>query len=209
MLNDVHPSVNVRIIAYDTDTGLETERVEVHNVLTNIGRTWLRDLSGALAYPATAAIEGVNARTSERVRFMGFGVGGKLTSDATQFYGTQDELVTVTAIEDYVNIDVTNHLKEVYPQTAGSGYLPDDYTITFAVDIPETEISYVGNTSKSGVVVGTNVPVTEAGLYISGATKTQNPDHADNIIRQVAYALFSPIYVNTNTSLRVEWDFRY
>lgn len=200
---------NFRLRAYE-GSELVAERV-VHNVLTNIGRTWLRNIVGAASYAAVAGngyIEGTgNVLTSERIRFMAFGVGGSLSEDP--FLHTQDELSSVTAVEDYVKIDSTNYMIEVLPQTTANDAFPDNYTIRFVSEILDTQISFAGSTSKSGQVVGTQVPVSEAGLYLSGSSKTSTPDHATNTARLAAYSVFAPIPVNPNLSLRVEWELRF
>jgi hypothetical protein len=140
---------------------------------------------------------------------MGFGVGGLLTSDATQFFGTQEELVTVTAIEDFVKIDSSNYLKEVDPQVDGSPGIPTNFSIRYIVDILESEVTFAGNTSKSDVVVGTSVKISEAGLYISGADPTLDPDQTQNSTRLVAYNIFDPIPLNPDINVSAEWEFRF
>lgn len=186
---------------------------ESHNILTNIGRTWLRNLSGAASYGAidagTGYIEGTGyALTSERVAYLGLGVGGSFSS--APYFATQEELVTVSALEDYVQItDAPTYLKTVLPQTTVNGSFPDSYTIRFSTILASSEVSFATNVSKSAQAVGTNVPVSEAGLYISGATPTENLDHVDNNTRLVAYNIFTPIPVTPNVVLRIDWDFLF
>lgn len=204
---------NVRIRAIDVTTNLVVEERVGHNVLTNIGRTWLRNLVGATSYAATDPVsgwvEGVgSAITSERVRYQMFGVGGALS--AAPFAHVQEELVAVTELEDWVRYDAANYMVEVLPQTAGNDAFPDDFTIRFTGDIPESAVSFAGNTSGASLqAVGTSVPVTEAGLYLSGAVKTSDPTAAANNTRLVAYNIFDPIRVTPNIVLRVEWEFRF
>jgi hypothetical protein len=185
------------------------ERRTGHNVLTNNGRTWLRNLVGASSYgsvaPSTGYVEGGSyVLSSERARYVGVGVGGALS--ASPYFRAQEETSDVTAIEDYVAVTSGVYLKQVLPQTAGNAAFPDSYTLRLVANFAESEISFAGNTSKSGNVVGTSVPVSEAGLYISGAQHDENPDHADNTSRLVAYHIFSPITVTPNTVLRITWD---
>ena len=186
---------------------------ESHNVLTNIGRAWLRNLSGAASYgsiaPGTGYIEGGGfVLTSERVAYMGLGVGGSFSS--APYFATQEELVTVSALEDFVKITSSpTYLKLVLPQTTVNGSFPDSYTIRFTSILASSEVSFAGNTSKSAQAVGTNVPVSEAGLYLSGATPTANLDHVDNNTRLVAYNIFTPIPVTPNVVLRIDWDFLF
>lgn len=204
---------NVRIRAIDKRTEKVVEERVNHNVLTNIGRTWLRNLVGAASYaavdPVTGWIEGAgNAITSERVRYQMFGVGGALS--AAPYLHTQEELTTVTELEDWVNYDASNYMVEVLPQTAANDAFPDTFSIRFIGEVPESAISYAGNTSGgSAQAVGTSVPVSEAGLYLSGADKTKDPQDSANNTRLVAYDIFDPITVTPNIVLRVEWEFRF
>lgn len=210
----IGPTYNVRITTYDLEGNL-LEKRENHNILTNIGRNWLRDLVGGLDYTATDVSSGFlegagNVRTSERVRYMAFGVGGILTSDSAVFSGTQEELVTVTELEDYVKIDSTNYMKEVLPQTDGSDAIPTNFSIRFITTILESEVSFTPNvTSSSAVDVGTLVKVSEAGLYLSGADPTLDLSDPENNTRLVAYDVFDPVSITPNVVTRVEWEFRF
>ena len=175
----------------------------------------MRNLVGASSYPASgSAIEGVHAITSARVKYMGFGVGGALGN--AQFFNTQEELVTVQTIEDYVRITDSNvvapssrYLIEVLPQVTANKSFPTNFSIRFTAVISESLISFEGNTSRSNVSVGTSVPISEAGLYISTADAGVKPDLGVNPTSLVAYNIFSPITVTPNITLRVEWEFRF
>jgi hypothetical protein len=186
---------------------------EGHNILTNVGRAWLRNLVGAKSYAniggSTGYIEGTSyVLTSERIAYMAYGVGGALQTD-TQFYRTQEELVTVTTPEDWVKVTATDYFKQVLPQTTANGSFPDGYTIRFTGILASSEVSFSANTSHSSVAVGTDVPVSEAGLYLSGSTVTEEPNYADNATRMVAYNIFAPLRVTTNVVLRIDWDFLF
>ena len=209
----LEPEYNVRITAFDIRTGKVSAVRETHNVLTNVGRTWLRDLVSTTSYADVDANGGqvplADSKSNERPRFVGFGVGSVLTSDPTLYYGTQEELPAVTAPEDWVKVSDTDYLKELNAQTLASSSFPDASSVVYILDIAESEISFAGNTSKSGQAVGTDVAVTEVGLYLSGADETANPDDADNTSRMVAYNIFSPVHVTPNVVLRVEWEFLF
>lgn len=208
----VEPVSNVHVKIMDPKTRAVLDYRHEHNVLTNIGRTWLRNLVSTQLYPSplpsNGYVEGSSyVYTSEKPGFMGFGVGGAFSS--APYYNSQDELVTVTELEDYVKVDSTNYLKEVVAQTSAENSFPNAYSVIFETEIAESEISFAGSTSKSGNVVGTSVPLSEVGLYLTGADKTQTPGHADNNTRMIAYNIFSPITVTTAVVLRVEWEFRF
>lgn len=206
------PYANVRVETVDKYTGDLIDTRESHNVLTNVGRNWLRDLCCVKAYPAPIPAGGFietgsYVYTSERVGYMGFGVGGALS--AAPYYHVQEELTTVVAPEDYVKVNSTDYLKQVYPQTAANLSFPDDYTARYVVDLLETELTFAGNTSKSGTVVGTSVPLSELALYITGVSVTDTPDHADNTSRCVCYHTFTPINLTPTVVTRVVWEFRW
>lgn len=210
--DSIEPISNVWVQVKDAKTGALLEERREHNVLTNVGRAWLRNLISTKLYPSplpsNGYVEGAAyVYTSEKPGFMGFGVGGSFSS--APYYSSQDELVTVTELEDYVKVDSTNYLKEVVAQTSAEGSFPTAYSVIFETEIPESEISFAGSTSKSGNVVGTSVPVSEVGLYLTGADKTQTPAHADNNTRMIAYNIFSPITITTAVVIRVEWEFRF
>ena len=214
--DSLRPDCNFRIQTFKK--GRLQEEHQSHNIITNVGRAWLRDLVGAANYsetdPGNGYIEGTsNVLSSERIRYMAFGVGGAFSSDP--YYHIQEELVTVTALEDYVQITDGSYLKQVLPQGATGEPLPTNYSIKFVCNIPESEISSEGNVSKSSALtlpptsVGTAVPITEAGLYLSGANPNQNLDHVENTSRLAAYNIFSPITISPNIVIRVEWEFRF
>lgn len=210
------PDCNFRLRTYKD--GKLCEEHQSHNIITNAGRAWLRDLVGAANYEAvdggTGYVEGPgNVFSSERIRYMGFGVGGAFASEP--YFHVQEELVTVTTLEDYVQITEGSYLKEVLPQGPSGEPFPSNYAIKFVCNIPESEISYEGNVSKSSALtvpptlIGTAVPITEAGLYLSGANPAENPDHIDNTTSLVAYNIFSPITISPNIVIKVEWEFRF
>ena len=203
---------NVRIELIDRISQEVVDTRESHNIITNVGRNWLRDLVSPKAWPtpipAGGAIEGSSyVYTSERVGYIGFGVGGALS--VAPYYHTQEELVGVTAIEDYVMVNATDYLKQIYPCTAALGSFPDSYTAAFMVDVLDSEISFATNTSKSMIGVGTTVPISEIGLYLSGASVTDTPDHVDNLARCIAYNIFSPLNITPDVTIRVVWEFRW
>jgi hypothetical protein len=202
---------NVRLRAYVGDK-LVDER-ESHNILTNIGRNWLRDLVGFTDFTGLAggAFASPDTRTDERATYIAFGVGGVLSADPTIYNATQEELVTVSALEDYVKIDATpTYMKAVEDQTNGSDSIVGSYAIRFISTILESEISFAANVSKSGgLAVGTNVPISEVGLYLSGANPAVDLDNATNNARLVAYNLFDSITVTPNIVLRIEWELRF
>ena len=211
------PRFNVKIAIYDGGN-LVGHRIS-HNVMTNTGRAWLSKIVGASGYEETFP----TPHRQEKIQYMGFGCGGALQTD-TRFSRTQTELVTVFAIEDPVPFSVNanspsekTYLKQVDPQLDNTLYFPGDYRTRFIVDVAETEISFAASvTAKSNVTVGTHVPISEAGLYLSSAkpnfttgstvASEQDPTGANEM---VAYNIFDPIVVTPNVTLRIEWELRF
>lgn len=195
----------------------ETELIQKqHNVLTNFGREWHGRLLGALSYTASPPTPIETARPM----YIGVGCGGLLQTD-TRFSRRQAEVRAVTHLEDPVPIsrseDERVYLKRVYNMsTASTLTYPEPTRPTFVVDFIAGEIAFVGNATRTtAVTVGTNVPVSELGLYLSTASTrfshvaglTNEADPLSNN-KMVAYCLISPTPVTPNAGLRIEWEFR-
>jgi hypothetical protein len=80
----------------------------------------------------------------------------------------------------------------------------------------ESEISFINNRTRvSNVEVGTLVPISEIGLYLSSAlpifthpapqTGEADPAAANAM---VAYNIFEPIPITPQSGVRVEWELR-
>tara|TARA_B100001250_G_scaffold393787_1_gene396911 strand:- start:1556 stop:2218 length:663 start_codon:yes stop_codon:yes gene_type:complete len=212
------PDVNVTVSLIHRETGNLVDQRRSHNVVTNTGRAWLARLVGSDDYSQ----EPPHPHVTTKIKYMGFGCGGALQTD-NSFSNSQSELVTVTSIEDPVTMaisgSVDTYLKKVDNQTTSSIYFPGDYRTRFVCDILESELSFAtSKTRTSSKVVGTAVPVSEAGLYLSSAKPTfdasanpANPNEADPAQPNslVAYNIFAPIVVTPNVMLRVEWELRF
>ncbi len=199
---NIHANVVVR--AYEGGQLVHVR--ESHNVFVNTGRAWLAKQLGASNY----AVDPPTPHSTEKVAYIGLGCGGALQTDAN-FANTQPETVTVTALEDPIPVSETGGtktwLKKVLNQSTGDVFFPGDFRTAFIVDFVESEVSYaLSRTHTSNVLVGTNAPVSEAGLYLSTA-KTALPDPTV-VNRLAAYNSFSPIPVTPNTVLRVVWELR-
>ncbi|MAP23270.1 MAG: hypothetical protein CL582_20275 [Alteromonadaceae bacterium] len=217
LADKLDPTINVAIGIYED--GKLVDRRLSHNVVTNIGREWLSKLVGSDDY----ATDPPSPHVTSKIGYIGFGCGGALQTSGL-FTTGQAELVTVTTLQDPVpialigsNLTERVYLKSVDKQTNSSIYFPGDFRTRFIVDIIETELSFAGNkTRDSNVDVGTSVPISEAGLYLSDANPTYtheesntgetDPSQENNM---VAYNVFSPIAVTPNVVLRVEWELRF
>jgi hypothetical protein len=227
VLEDTLPvQVNVRVWTEDKFGNVVDERTS-HNVLTNIGRKWFRNLCGAAFYPASGSPTPVTTGLgdgqisgADRIGYMGVGVGGALASSVPAgLLNTQTETVDVTALEDPVkvlpaSITGTNDLwlKQVEPQDSDNYYV-DDFTMRFICSFIETDISFAGQVADRGgpdIALNTSVPVSEAGLYLTSADPEASPLDSSNATAQLAaYNIFAPITVTPNFVLRVLWEFRF
>lgn len=208
-----NPQVNVLILAYERGKGglrLIAKR-ETHNIMTTTGRAWLVQRLGASSYAP------LTANTTEVVQYIGLGCGGALQTTAT-FANTQTELASVIALEDpvaYTGVApaLKTYLQTVKAQSNNTTYFPGVGRTVFIYDVPESYISFTGSTTFLGHVVNTEVPVSEAGLYLSGAEATYNsvgPVGVSPVTanRLACYNIFDPIIVTPSVMLRVLWEIR-
>jgi hypothetical protein len=206
--------VNFALGVYDKASGRLLEMRRTHNVTTNVGRDWMVTLFGSSDYSQVKP----TPLTDDKIMYMGLGVGGALQTD-NQYANTQAELVTVVALEDPVPFsevgNVKTYLRQVNNQSLTTTYFPGSFRTVFILDIAETEISYAAAKSRvSDVAVGTAVPISEAGLYLSSAVPTYDAvailgvDPATSTNKIVAYNIFDPIMVTPNVVIRAEWELR-
>jgi hypothetical protein len=167
----------------------------VHNVFTNIGRSWIAKLTGfySLGDPDRPL-------TNTRVRWMGMGTGL-----------TQLETVTVEAIETPTLVDDSYYLKAVNPAEMLTTENP---TIRFSCNFGPAELSTNSNPL---------VALTEAALFvdcyrvssIGGEDDSAHPglettlDPTDGANPPVSYARFEVINKSQDFELEVRWDWRF
>ncbi|MFZ4580790.1 MAG: hypothetical protein ACOYOB_20605 [Myxococcota bacterium] len=208
-----NPRVNVRVLVYERQQGGAlklVDRRESHNVMTNTGRAWLVQLFGSSNYAALVP----TPHTTARLKYVGLGCGGALqTRDG--FVATQTELASVIALENPVPVSAAGalkqYLKTVDNQQVGTNNFPGIGRTIFYTQFAESEVSFAGNETALGYLVETNVPVSEAGLYLSTALPTydgvagKNPLLANEL---ACYNVFEPVAVRPGVVLRLEWELR-
>ena len=215
------PRFNVTLRVYDRqkDGSLAfREKRDVHNVMTNAGRTWLMQTAGASSYdPLTPLV-------TEKVQYVGFGCGGYLqnTPGLALLQHTQTELASVISLEEPVALSYSGQLgtflRSCQAQTLGNtDDFPGPGRIVFRAMVAESELSftdpYANYALRSSTQLGTEVPVSEAGLYLSSAVPTYNTgSHAGADPRlanhMVCYNVFDPVIVTPNVMLMLEWELR-
>lgn len=193
----VRPDINVRVWT-ETAKGAVADFREGHNVMTDKGREWLRDLACAVAYPSlgtdTDGLSGDYTRTDHRVRYIGVGSGGVFASG-----GTQRELASVETLESPLiayNDGVDHYLRTV----AGQGYdastdiIPSATVARYIRHFGFREINDIG-------AQGATVLVSEMGLFTTAAVHT-----AAVATPAVAYFPFTPLSKSEAVVLKCVWE---
>jgi hypothetical protein len=193
-------------------------RRDGHNIWLDTGRAWLARLLGYSSYSPLTAYE------LERVRYMGFGIGGTrqvapAIADAaplvthypayfTSGYTQTDTNPAVTKIERPILVDWTgggSPALPAYTPTAGNKYLGQVNAITGGSFPTATQVTFVRlftelEISKTPFLT---VPLSEIALFTNAA----NPELHDNIA--VAYDTFDSVSKTSAFSLEVQWTIRF
>ncbi len=188
------------------ERGKIVARREGHNIFLDLGREWLAQLISLQSISPDVAYR------EDRVRYMGFGIGGnrQLQLSAANaapisppYVGTNaqtDTDVGVTTLERPVRVSGSS---TVYPGIAGDQWLgtigsADPLTVptptTFRRLFTQAEISY-------GPFI--SVPLSEVGLFTSAA----DPGNHQNTM--IAYDTFDTISKTTAFELEVIWTIRF
>lgn len=197
---------NISIVV--RERGKIVARHESHNVWLNLGREYLASL---ICY---ASFSPLTTERDDRVRYMGFGVGGTKQSSlgvansapiVTAYPGPNlqtDTLTTVTSLERPVRISGGS---TAYPGVGGDVWMgqvqapvvhssPLPTTATFSVLLAETDISYSPFLS---------VPLSEVGLF----TNAVSPNVYNNTA--VAYDTFGTITKTAAVEFQINWSVRF
>lgn len=211
---DIQVKQNLHIVA--RERGKIVARRDGHNIFVDLGREWLSQLISYQSYNPDVA------QRDDRVRYMGFGIGGTrqlalATANSTPLGGpgdpyqaysatgvggnTQTDLDrTVTTLERPVRISggSTN-----YPGVSGDVWIgniqapvqhADALSATFSRLFLSTEINYLPFAS---------VPLSEVGLF----TSQSNPNFYLNTL--IAYDTFDTLSKTSALSLEVDWTFSF
>ena len=195
------PTCNVRVTLLD-ENYKEIQRIERHNVFTNMGRNWIRDL---ISVPTYAYPERGNVNV--RPMYHALGVGGAEQTETPPGGGTYTEIQSVTNLELPV---IINRDPELYwaqcsaqPDLTDTGVFPDPYTVRYRSIILPNQVSFAEQPTY-----GTLVPISEAALFTSACTPaTQLPPGPPSVaIGMIAYAVFPPVYKTSANLLEVIWE---
>jgi len=214
-------SSNVTILK-KTMGGKVVDRRDSHNIFTDNGRQWLRQLISVNSYSgiphATLGVgsnmTGDGGQTGNtdsiavggktyRPRYIGLGVGGALQTLTPPGPGAQIEEGNVTTLESPVLASAGIWLQEVLPQSdiADGEIYPTSYSIRFRGVFNLSDVSFAGQTLD----LGTDVPISEIGLFTSEAVRGSAPDG----VGMIAYNIFKPISKTPNFILEIAWELRF
>ena len=211
---DIEVKHNLKITA--RERGKIVARRETHNIFLDVGREWLSRLIAYQSYSPDVA------QRDDRVRYMGFGIGGSrqvapAVADASPIGGSGDpyEANSAVGIGSNIQTDVDSTVSRLerpvrtfggvsgYPGAGGDLWIAEiqapvehnsGTSTTFRRVFTQEEISYS---------IFLSVPLSEAMLYTSAAT----PSFYLNT--GIAYDTFDTLSKTAALSLEVEWTFNF
>lgn len=206
---------NVTILKKAAD-GTVVDRRDSHNVLINNGRKWFRNTVACATYAGVVHGAGINLAGSAtgdeqddfalygktyRPRYIGLGTGGVLQSIGPK--GAQVEEVSIVTLESPLLVSADVWLQQLLEQDDVSDpeTFPTDFSIRFRTQIGLTDVSFPEQVDAWG----TDVPISEVGLFTSEVDRAVTPDGTG----MIAYNIFSPISKTPNFALEVAWELRF
>lgn len=211
---DIEVKQNLKLTA--RERGKVVARREVHNIFVDLGREWLSRLCAYQSYSPDVA------QRDDRVRYMGFGIGGTRqlalpTANGTPIGAPGDPYEANSAVgiggNSQTDLDrtVTSLERPVrlsggsanYPGVSGDIWIgqiqapaehPSGTSVLFRRLFVQTDVSYLPFAS---------VPLSEIGLFTSAA----NPGFYLNTF--VAYDTFDTLSKTSAISIEVEWTFNF
>ena len=145
-----------------------------------------------------------------RPRYVGVGVGGTLQNITPPGPGSQAETASVPKVERSLQVNPglpVQWYKQVLPSPdpTDPAQFPTAYSSRIRGIFGYDDVSFPGCKDALDVVYGTDVPISEVGLYTSQAALTTIPGAAGLI----AYHTFRPISKTPNFVLELAWDLKF
>lgn len=192
--------LNVRISVLDIDKNPVYVH-EKHNVFTNMGRNWVRDLISVPTYADPS--EGLS---NDRPMYVALGVGGADQTQTPPGGGSYTEEPTVRNMELPVLISEANRYWaqcSAQPDPTDTTVFPDPYTVRYRALILPNQVSFAEQPTY-----GTLVPVSEAALFTSACRPTVNPAPGPPgiAVGMIAYAVFPPVFKTVANFLEIIWE---
>jgi hypothetical protein len=208
--------------------GKVVDRREGHNVVVDLGRQYLAEMLGFTSQDPDVV------ERSDRVKYMGFGVGGSQQSNpavsaapfSTTYPAGSDPNTTTGTEHDHLFPSkplgsvggVIMTLERPVRIAGGSASYPGDpgdqwlstaqspYFITTHPSLIETRFHAFFDASAGDFLYGpySSMPLSEAGLFTSAATALGVPFN-----QLVAYHNFATIVLSPQSELEVIWDVRF
>jgi len=181
-------------------------RREGHNIWLNLGREYLARLIAYQSFGPDVFEE------DQRVRYMGFGIGGTqqlqpATANAVPisppYVGTNNQTdtdTTLTTIERPVRVSGSS---SAYPGLAGDAWIGQIQAPAGHPVATETLFSRVFGQTEISYAPFLSVPLSEVGLFLSGS----DPENYQNTM--IAYDTFDTLSKTTAFELEVQWTIKF
>ena len=199
---DIEVKYNLDITA--RERGKIVDRRQVHNIFVDLGREWLSQL---IAY---ASFSPDTPEREDRVKYMGFGIGGYRQTATTAansspisppYVGSNlqtDTDRTVTRLERPVRVSGGS---AAYPGVAGDKWLALIQAPPIHPTSAKTEFRRYFSSSEISYAPFIAVPLSEIGLFTSAA---YDEAYQNTLI---AYDTFDTLTKTTAVELEVVWTF--
>ena len=198
--------VRQNLVITTRERGKIKERREGHNIFLDLGREWLSRL---IAYKTLGP--DVPER-DDRVKFMGFGIGGtrqvatvvaSSVPISPPYVGTNaqtDTDPTLSVIERPVRLSGS---ATAYPGISGGKWIGPVQAPATHLSATETTYRRLFTQEEISFPPFLSVPLSEVGLFLSSA----NPENHQNTM--VAYDTFDTLSKTTAFELEVVWTIRF
>jgi hypothetical protein len=218
LLGELEVRANVHIIV--RERGKVVDRREGHNVVIDAGRAWLASLLACNSFDPD-----VPERT-DRVRYMGVGIGGKQQGDpaansapivtayppgfdpnatsGNEYFDQYPILPLITTLERPVRLSGTQNPYDTAPGT--DVWLIDDPNF-ISTHITLTEATFHGRIDVGDIVYGTftTMPLSEAGLFTTMSPVSKFSSYSPAI----AYFSFDTIQKTSTNEIELIWSLRF
>ena len=193
------------------EQGREIHRHESHNIWVNRGDAYLAEIVSYATLPVDISDPPVASERDDRIRFIGFGIGGEGQA-LTTLINSPPFSTDYPGTNDQTNVDPTiTQLERPVRTTVGPDiWLADLELFGFpsVAHASANEASYkvfLDGSIHFDLGTYTTMPISEIGLFTSESSV--NSSQPNNPL--MAYHTFNTIQVSTTTELEVTWTVRF